>query len=54
MVQRSIRVKVVRESANTVTIRILSVNREMPVPRADFEERVSKGLYEVVGAPAIG
>lgn len=53
MIQRSIRVKVVRESANTVTVRLMSVNREMPVRRADFEERVSSGLYEVVGAPVM-
>ncbi|MCB0583846.1 MAG: hypothetical protein KDD06_00735, partial [Phaeodactylibacter sp.] len=49
MVNRSIRVKVLKETSKTVTIRFMTLNRKMPVPRKDFEKRVENGLYEVVG-----
>jgi hypothetical protein len=48
MIQRSIKIKVVKETAKTVTIQFLSLNRKMPVPRKDFEKRVETGLYEIV------
>ena len=51
MAARSIKVKVVKETSNTVTIKLLSLNRTMPVAKEDFEKRVSQGLYEVVGQP---
>ncbi|MEZ4955242.1 MAG: hypothetical protein R2825_16890 [Saprospiraceae bacterium] len=46
--QRSIKVKVVSETPRKVTVKLLSLNRSMPVSRVDFEERVESGLYEVV------
>lgn len=49
MVNRSIRVKILKETSKTVTIRFMTLNRKMPVPRKDFEKRVENGLYEVVG-----
>ncbi|MCO6492192.1 MAG: hypothetical protein J5I98_27490 [Phaeodactylibacter sp.] len=49
MVNRSIRVKILKETSKTVTIRFMTLNRKMPVPRQDFEKRVKNGLYEVVG-----
>ena len=49
MSARSIKVKVVKESSSTVTIKLMSLNRKMPVPREDFEKRVKQGLYVVVG-----
>ena len=49
MVNRSIRVKVLKETSKTVTIRLMSLNRKMPVPRKEFEKRVQNGLYEIVG-----
>lgn len=49
MSARSIKVKVVKETSSTVTIKLMSLNRKMPVPREDFEKRVKQGLYEVVG-----
>lgn len=48
MTDRSIKVKVLRETSKTVTIQLMSLNRKMPVPRKDFEKRVENGLYEVV------
>ncbi len=45
---RSIKIRVVKESAKTVTIRMLSLNREMPVPKAEFEKRIESGMYEIV------
>jgi hypothetical protein len=48
MSQRSIKIRVVKESAKTVTIRMLSLNREMPVPKAEFEARLESGMYEIV------
>lgn len=52
MAGRSIKIKVVKETSNTITIKLVSLNRTMPVSKEDFEKRVSKGLYEVVGQPA--
>ena len=49
MVNRSIRVKILKETSKTVTVRFMTLNRKMPVPRKDFEKRVENGLYEVVG-----
>ncbi|MCB0557758.1 MAG: hypothetical protein H6573_16785 [Lewinellaceae bacterium] len=49
MVNRSIRVKILKETSKTVTIRFMTLNRKMPVPRKEFEKRVEDGLYEVVG-----
>ena len=46
--QRSIKVRVVKETAKVITIKLISVNRKMPVARTDFEERVEAGLYDVV------
>ncbi|MCB0565337.1 MAG: hypothetical protein KDD01_13265 [Phaeodactylibacter sp.] len=48
MVNRSIRVKILKETSKTVTIRFMTLNRKMPVPRQEFEKRVEDGLYEVV------
>ena len=45
---RSIKVKIVKENARTVVIKMLSLNRSMPVPKKDFEQRVESGLYEIV------
>ncbi|MDX1667536.1 MAG: hypothetical protein R3350_09915 [Saprospiraceae bacterium] len=44
----SIKIKVVKENNSTVTVHFMTLNRKMPVPRKDFEERVESGLYEVV------
>jgi hypothetical protein len=46
---RSIKVKVLKETSKTVTIHMASLNRKMPVPRQEFEKRVENGLYEVIG-----
>jgi len=48
MAVRSIKVKVMKETSSTVTIKLMSLNRKMPVPREDFEQRVKEGLYEVI------
>ena len=48
MVNRSIRVKILKETSKTVTIRFMTLNRKMPVPRQEFEKRGEDGLYEVV------
>ena len=45
---RSIKVKIVSESSTKVTIKLMSLNRVMPVARAEFEKRVAEGLYEVI------
>ena len=48
MSNRSIKVKIVKETSRKVTIKMMSLNRAMPVPREDFERRVKNGLYEVI------
>ena len=48
MKERSIKIKVVDESPKRVTIRCISLNRKMPVPREEYEKRVKEGVYEVI------
>ena len=49
---RAIKVKIVKESKEKLTILMLATNRAMPVKRVDFEERIEEGLYELVGPPS--
>ncbi|MCB0552846.1 MAG: hypothetical protein KDD02_04785 [Phaeodactylibacter sp.] len=49
MIKRSIKVKVLKETPRTITIQLMTLNRKMPVPRQDFEQRVREGEYEVIG-----
>ncbi len=49
---RAIKVKIVKESKEKLTILMLATNRAMPVKRVEFEERLAEGLYELVGAPS--
>lgn len=51
MAARSIKVQIVKETSSTVTIKMISLNRKMPVPKEDFEKRVKQGLYEVISSP---
>ncbi|MCB0519782.1 MAG: hypothetical protein H6577_13150 [Lewinellaceae bacterium] len=46
---RSIKVKIMKENARTVVVRLVSLNRSMPVPKKEFDKRVEDGMYEVVG-----
>lgn len=46
--RRSIKVKVLKESPSTVTIRFMSSNSRMPVNKNEFEKRVKDGVYEVI------
>ena len=48
MHSRSIKVRVIKETANKVTVLLLSLNRQMPVKKDEFKQRVESGLYEVV------
>lgn len=45
---RSIKVKIVKETANKITLQLMSLNRKMPVTRQDFKERVEMGVYDVL------
>ncbi|MBR9922642.1 MAG: hypothetical protein GYB31_17555 [Bacteroidetes bacterium] len=49
--KRKIKVKVLKENSSRVTVKFMSLNRKMPMPRADFEKHVKDGLYEVVSRP---
>ena len=46
--ERSLKVKVVKENANRVTLLFMSLNRKMPVSREEFEKRVEDGTYTVI------
>ena len=50
MKARTIKIKVVKETSQTVTVMFTSLNRKMPIPREDFEKRVKNGEYTVVGS----
>ena len=46
--RRAIKVKVLKESPSTITIRFVSSNSRMPVNKDEFEKRVKDGVYEVI------
>lgn len=46
--QGSMKVKVIKENANRVTIKLIMANAKMPVSREEFERRVKDGTYEVI------
>ncbi len=43
-----IEIKVVKETSKTVMIKLITANRNMPVPKAEFEKRVAQGVYKVI------
>ena len=45
---KTIEVKIIRETAKSVTIMLVELNRKMPVRKVDFEKRVEEGVYTVV------
>ena len=47
----AIKVKIIKESKDKLTLYILATHRAMPVKRAVFEERVEAGEYEVITLP---
>ena len=47
MAARTIEVQIVKQTSTTVTVKLVSLNRSMPVPKEDFEKRVKQGLYRV-------
>ncbi len=48
MAARTIKVEIIKRTSSTVTIKLVALNRKMPVPVEEFEKRVKQGLYEVV------
>ena len=45
---RSLKVKVLKETKNRVTLHFVALNRKMPVSREEFEHRVERGMYQIV------
>lgn len=43
-----LRVRILKETKNNVTIKLIAVNRSFPVERGKFMDRVEKGLYKVI------
>ncbi|MEM1328112.1 MAG: hypothetical protein AAGI23_19295 [Bacteroidota bacterium] len=48
MANRSINVKIEKFNSGTVTIKLMSLNRSMPVKRDKFMQEVKNGTYNVV------
>ncbi len=46
--QRSIKIRVLKESTRKITIHLVSTNRKMLVPKEKFLKNVKSGLYEIV------
>lgn len=42
-------IKVVKETSTKVTIKLISANRNMVVPKAEFEQRLKDGTYNLKG-----
>lgn len=48
MLNRSIDVKVIKANSGTITIKLVSANRKMPVKREAFFKNVDNGTYNVL------
>lgn len=48
MANRSINVRIEKFNSGTVTIKLVSLNRSMPVKRDKFMEEVENGTYTVI------
>ena len=46
--QRSIKIRVLKENTSKVTIHLVSANRKMVVPKEKFLQHVKSGLYDIV------
>lgn len=44
----TIKVKIIKETANRITLKFLSTNSQMSVLRDEFEKRVENGTYTIV------
>lgn len=44
----ALKVRIIKENANRVTLHFISLNRQMPVSREEFEQRVAQGVYQVL------
>ncbi|MFT4759343.1 MAG: hypothetical protein ACI9XO_002016 [Paraglaciecola sp.] len=45
---QSIKVRIIKETTNRVTLRFMSTNSQMSVLRDEFEKRVNEGTYNVL------
>ena len=45
---KSIKVRIIKETTNRVTLRFMSTNSQMSVLRDEFEKRVNAGTYNVL------
>ena len=45
----SIEIKIIKETSKLVTVKLVAVNRKMPVPIAEFKKRLEQGVYKIVG-----
>lgn len=50
---RSLKIKVVKETKTRVSIFMVGLNRKMTVSQEEFAERVESGLYTVVSKPKV-
>lgn len=48
MTNRTIRVKIIKSNTSTVTVRLLSLNRDMPVKKDEFQRNLDNGTYQLV------
>ena len=48
MINRTIKVRVVKQTPRFVTIKLMSANSRMPLPKDEFHKRLNQGVYDVV------
>lgn len=46
--QRTTKVRVLKETPTRVTLHFITLNRKIPITREEFKDRVDSGEYEVV------
>lgn len=48
MIHRTIKVKIVKETSSKVHLYFPTLNRQLPIPKEEFNQRIENGLYKVV------
>ncbi|MEM0991883.1 MAG: hypothetical protein AAGI49_02560 [Bacteroidota bacterium] len=48
MIDRSIKIRILKHTSSTVTVKLMSANRKMRMPKANFLSHLEQGTYNIL------
>ncbi|MEM9884576.1 MAG: hypothetical protein AAF849_01700 [Bacteroidota bacterium] len=48
MIDRSIQVRIIKHTSSTVTLKLISANRKMRMPKENFLSHLEQGTYDIL------